>query len=226
MRAAQTDFYDVLETGPRPDRRDRHRASRSACGSRRGRDDPLGHRTSAPSCPTPSFATAPTRPGEVVAMRWIGHEPTDEITAILNASRTKTPQDFRAALKTFALPAQNFVYADATGNIAQFTASCCRAARSTCCRKPSRSTPPIPPCVAGHPRRRPNCPGRSTRTRASSPAPTTSPTRPSRACPSAGSSPPTNASGACARCCRPTTRSPSTSSRRCSSTPSRCSCAR
>lgn len=63
------------------------------------------------------------RPGETIAVRWLGHEKTDEITAILNASRAKTPQDFRAALKTFALPAQNFVYADAGGHIAQVTAT-------------------------------------------------------------------------------------------------------
>ncbi len=63
------------------------------------------------------------RPGETVAVRWIGHEVTDEVTAIMNAARAKTPEQFREALKTFALPAQNMIYADATGNVAQVTAT-------------------------------------------------------------------------------------------------------
>jgi penicillin amidase len=64
-----------------------------------------------------------TRPGETVAIRWIGHEVTDEITAILKAARARSAQEFREALKTFALPAQNMVYADTDGNIAQVTAT-------------------------------------------------------------------------------------------------------
>lgn len=64
-----------------------------------------------------------TRPGEVIALRWIGLETTDEITAILKAAQARTPQQFREALKTFALPAQNMVYADVNGNIAQVTAT-------------------------------------------------------------------------------------------------------
>jgi len=64
-----------------------------------------------------------TRPGETVAIRWIGHEVTDEITAILKAAQATSPQEFREALRTFALPAQNMVYADTSGNVAQVTAT-------------------------------------------------------------------------------------------------------
>lgn len=121
MRAAQTDFYDVSKLAP-----DKITSKTSRLKKRLWFGEDVTTRWADGIGPIMSDTVAmegATRPGEVVAIRWVGHFPTDEITAILNASRAKTPQDFRAALKTFALPAQNFVYADATGNIAQFTAT-------------------------------------------------------------------------------------------------------
>ncbi|BCW87960.1 Acyl-homoserine lactone acylase QuiP [Alphaproteobacteria bacterium SO-S41] len=121
MRAAHTDFYDVSKLAPdqivTTDTKVRKRLWFSADVPTRWAKD-IG-----PVMSDTVIMEGATRPGEVVALRWIGHETTDEITAILNASRTKTPQDFRAALKTFALPAQNFIYADASGNIAQMMAT-------------------------------------------------------------------------------------------------------
>ena len=64
-----------------------------------------------------------SRPGDVIALRWIGHEPTDEITALLRASRATTPEDFRAAFAGFGVSAQNMVVASADGRIGQIMAA-------------------------------------------------------------------------------------------------------
>jgi penicillin amidase len=121
MRAAHTDFYDVSKLSP-----EKIVSTSARLGKRLWFGETFSTRWAEGIGPIMSDTVAmegATRPGEVIAMRWIGHLPTDEITAILRASQTKTPQDFRAALKTFALPAQNLIYADKTGNIAQVTAT-------------------------------------------------------------------------------------------------------
>jgi len=52
-----------------------------------------------------------------VALRWIGHTPTDEITALLDAARARDFADFRSALEPFGVSAQSLVYADRHGTI-------------------------------------------------------------------------------------------------------------
>ena len=56
------------------------------------------------------------------ALRWTGHLPSDEITAFLAVSRAQSFQDFRAAFRSFAVPGQNMLFADAEGNIGQVMA--------------------------------------------------------------------------------------------------------
>ncbi len=63
------------------------------------------------------------RPGEEIAIKWIGHEPRDQVTALLAAARASTPEEFREAFKTFAVSAQNMVFADKNGNIGQIIAT-------------------------------------------------------------------------------------------------------
>ena len=63
------------------------------------------------------------RPGEQFALKWIGHRPTDELTAMLRLNRATNWGEFRSALEGFAISAQNFVYADASGNVGQLTAT-------------------------------------------------------------------------------------------------------
>ncbi len=68
----------------------------------------------------PVVSDAPLMPfadTEQVALRWIGHTPTDEITALLDAARARTFQEFRAALEPFGVSAQSMVYADRHGTI-------------------------------------------------------------------------------------------------------------
>jgi penicillin G amidase len=57
------------------------------------------------------------------ALRWAGHLPSDEITAMLGINRARNWEQFRAALALFAVPAQNFVYADAEGHIGKAMAA-------------------------------------------------------------------------------------------------------
>ncbi len=63
------------------------------------------------------------RPGEEIAIKWIGHEPRDQVTALLAAARASTPEEFREAFKSFAVSAQNMVFADKNGNIGQIIAT-------------------------------------------------------------------------------------------------------
>jgi penicillin amidase len=57
-----------------------------------------------------------------LALRWTGHRPSDEISAMLAVSRAKSFGEFRQAFADFSLPAQNMIYADAKGNIGQLMA--------------------------------------------------------------------------------------------------------
>ena len=57
-----------------------------------------------------------------LSLRWTGLEPSREMDAVLKISRAKGPEEFRDALRDFALPAQNFLYADQSGNYAYFCA--------------------------------------------------------------------------------------------------------
>jgi penicillin amidase len=57
-----------------------------------------------------------------LALRWVGHDGSDEITAFLKVQRAGNWEQFRAAFKTFAVSAQNMLYADVDGNIGQLMA--------------------------------------------------------------------------------------------------------
>ncbi|MDJ0948180.1 MAG: penicillin acylase family protein [Alphaproteobacteria bacterium] len=57
-----------------------------------------------------------------LALRWTGHDPSDEFSALLAVSRARDFAGFRAAFEGFAVPGQNMVYADAEGNIGQLMA--------------------------------------------------------------------------------------------------------
>lgn len=61
--------------------------------------------------------------GATVAMRWMGHRTSDEITAMLRVSRSRNLQEFRTALDSFAVPGQNMLYADAQGHVGKVIAA-------------------------------------------------------------------------------------------------------
>ena len=57
-----------------------------------------------------------------LALKWTGHGASDEIGAMLAASRAQSFPEFRAAFERFAVPGQNMLYADRDGNIGQVMA--------------------------------------------------------------------------------------------------------
>ena len=58
-----------------------------------------------------------------VALRWIGHLPSDEISALLRMNQATSFEEFRRAFATFAVSGQNFLYADVEGNIGHVLAA-------------------------------------------------------------------------------------------------------
>ncbi|HMR58408.1 MAG TPA: penicillin acylase family protein, partial [Cyclobacteriaceae bacterium] len=52
------------------------------------------------------------------AVRWIAHDPSEEIITFFKLNRAKNHADYMDALNHYASPAQNFVFASVTGDIA------------------------------------------------------------------------------------------------------------
>ncbi len=57
-----------------------------------------------------------------VALRWQGHDTSDEISPFLDVMRAHNWNEFRAAFTPYALPGSNIIYADRRGNIGQLMA--------------------------------------------------------------------------------------------------------
>ena len=62
----------------------------------------------------PSDKTIP----KLHALRWLGHDASNELKTVYMINRARNYKDFERALPYFACPAQNFVFADVRGNIA------------------------------------------------------------------------------------------------------------
>ena len=62
------------------------------------------------------------REGETLALRWMGHSASDEVSAMLKVSQARNFDDFRGALDGFWVPGQNMLYADRDGHIGQVMA--------------------------------------------------------------------------------------------------------
>jgi penicillin amidase len=58
-----------------------------------------------------------------LALRWMGHYPSDEITAMLAINRAQGWAEFQAALDGFAVPGQNMTFAAASGQIGRAMAA-------------------------------------------------------------------------------------------------------
>jgi penicillin amidase len=117
LRAASSDLYDVTGLPPA--------VIRESTVTIRTRAWPDATRTvrRTPFGPIITDATViPSQPGEVIALRWVGHEPTDEVGAFLQAMRASTPEAFRAAFAGFGVPGQNMLVAASDGRIAHVIA--------------------------------------------------------------------------------------------------------
>ncbi|RMG61196.1 MAG: penicillin acylase family protein, partial [Bacteroidetes bacterium] len=53
-----------------------------------------------------------------MAVRWMAHEPSNELGTFLRFNRARNYEQWRQALQTYVCPAQNFVFASADGDIA------------------------------------------------------------------------------------------------------------
>ncbi len=62
-------------------------------------------------------------PGARFALRWVGHRASDEFTAMLALNRARNWDEFKAALKGFAVPGQSMVFAGGSGDIGQALAA-------------------------------------------------------------------------------------------------------
>lgn len=57
------------------------------------------------------------REGQTLALKWLGHQPSDEFSAFLRINRAESWPEFRDAFASYGVSGQNFLYADRTGNI-------------------------------------------------------------------------------------------------------------
>jgi penicillin amidase len=61
-------------------------------------------------------------PGALI-LHWVGHQPSDEFSALLAMNQATSFEGFRAALAPFAVSGQNYLYADREGTIGQVMAA-------------------------------------------------------------------------------------------------------
>ena len=117
LHAASSDLFDVsgLESNQIRTRRERVRVR--PLGSRRItiRESPLG--------PIVTDLRPLRRTGLTAALHWMGHRPSDELTALLRLNQACDWDGFRSALDGLAVPGQNMIFADAAGHIGKIMAA-------------------------------------------------------------------------------------------------------
>lgn len=60
--------------------------------------------------------------GETLALKWVGHQVSDEFSTFLKVNRSTDWPSFKDAFNSYAVSGQNFLYADTAGNIGQVLA--------------------------------------------------------------------------------------------------------
>jgi penicillin G amidase len=63
-----------------------------------------------------------TQAGQTTSVDWMGNVPSPDLAAMLDVNESATFGEFKAALASWYAPTQNFVYADAAGNIGAISA--------------------------------------------------------------------------------------------------------
>ncbi|HUB11859.1 MAG TPA: penicillin acylase family protein [Acetobacteraceae bacterium] len=116
LHAASSDVYDVTGLPP-----SEITTRREALRVRGARDRACEIRETAYG---PIISDLPALHGSrhTVALRWMGHRPSDEVTALLRVARARSWQEFRDALEPLAVPGQNMLYADGDGHIGKVMA--------------------------------------------------------------------------------------------------------
>lgn len=117
MRAASSDLVDVSRLPP-----ELIQSREEAIGARFWRDVKRTVRVT-PYGPVLSDAVlSRARKGAPVALRWVGHDASDEIGAFLRAARARDVLEFRAAFAGYGVSGLNVLCADREGNIGQLMA--------------------------------------------------------------------------------------------------------
>jgi penicillin amidase len=118
LLAASSELFDVSGL---PSRAIRERRVRIAVRWSSPRDIALRETAYGPIVSDLPFF--PAKPRETLALRWVGHFPSDEITALLRANRARDAASFREAARGIAVPGQNLLYATAAGEIGRVSAA-------------------------------------------------------------------------------------------------------
>lgn len=74
----------------------------------------------------PVISDAPLVPKagkKTLALKWVGHGMSDEISSLLEVNRASNWREFNAAFANYAVPALNMLYADRDGNIGRISAT-------------------------------------------------------------------------------------------------------
>lgn len=113
LQSASTELFDA--TGLKPDsRRARVRVRGGKPVEIALRHTPLG----------PLVSDSPlAAKGGAVAMTWMGHRPSDEMSAWLGVNRARSWRQFAAATAAMAVPGQTLVYADRAGHVGKLMAA-------------------------------------------------------------------------------------------------------
>jgi penicillin amidase len=112
MRAVSSDLYDLSRLPA-----DQIEAKETVIRTRFGRPCRRQVRTS-PFGPIVSDAKIVKMANPApIALRWVGHDGTDEFTPLLAAARARTPDEFRNAFTGYGVSGQNMLFADVNGNI-------------------------------------------------------------------------------------------------------------
>jgi penicillin amidase len=117
LRAASSDLFDVSSLPPAQFRTETTRIRQRFwfATEREVRTTPLG--------PVMTDATLLPATDAPLALRWVGHAPTDEITALLRAARATDGARFRDAFAGFGVSAQTMLWADSGGRVGRFIAA-------------------------------------------------------------------------------------------------------
>ena len=115
LHAASSDLVDVPPSATFRERIETIRV--------RGESDIVLHVAESPWGPVVSDLPAFGSGKERLALRWMGHQPSDEFTAMLRVGRARNWEEFRAAFDGYALPGLEMNFADASGHIGQMMAA-------------------------------------------------------------------------------------------------------
>ena len=118
MHAANSDLYDI-STVRDPAIRSRNTLIKTRFWfniTRRLRNSRFGAIIS----DSPLFGS---KPGETLALRWIGYQPTDEVGSLLKVLESRNANEFHNSLAGFGVSPQNFLCADTKGNICHVLAT-------------------------------------------------------------------------------------------------------